>query len=66
MNSYYNYYKIYQFKESEKTPLKNYKINKNKKLGPGENWTRIARFRVLSDNRYTTGPACFERQCLCY
>ena len=26
------------------------------KKGPGENRTRIARFRVLSDNHYTTGP----------
>ena len=29
----------------------------NKKEGPGENRTRIARFRVLSDNHYTTGPS---------
>ena len=30
---------------------------KVKKEGPGENRTRIARFRVLSDNHYTTGPS---------
>ena len=26
------------------------------KIGPGEIWTPVAGFRVLSANRYTTGP----------
>ena len=30
---------------------------KNQKIGPGEIWTPVAGFRVLSANRYTTGPA---------
>ena len=29
---------------------------KNQKIGPGEIWTPVAGFRVLSANRYTTGP----------
>lgn len=34
------------------------KVIRNKKInqGPAEIWTRIARFRVLSANRYTTEP----------
>ena len=35
------------------------------KKGPGENRTRIARFRVLSDNHYTTGPPCGYVQTYC-
>ena len=40
-----------------------FKRNKDK-IGPAEIWTRIAGFRVLSANHYTTGPGNYLQSIL--